>query len=485
MQNRFNYIMQLLMSSAVAASLCCLSVFASCEADKINADPSLMLEFSTDTVAFDTIFTKDGSTTKMFKVYNRSGNKLLISEIALSDGSHYRVNLDGVSASRFSNVVINARDSMTVFVQVDMDSRDNDALPFIVKDSLQFLTNGNRQKVILQAYGREAKRLDKFTVERDTVLNPELPFLISDTLRVAAGATLTINAGCQLYFRKTAVLYVEGRLLVNGTREAYVEFRGDRSDYMNTVPPLNYDMASAQWDGIRFAEGSFGNEFRFADVRNTTNGIIIDSTRTDASCFTAEYCYLRNASGNLFTAVNAKAGLYNCLIYNAGGYVFDLSGGEYEMCQNTVANYYSYSWGGRTVPVSVMRDFYRDSKLPFKAEVSNCIFYGNYSNELTFEQYGENEELDYSFRNCLVKMLASAINAKFKDCVLDDPMFVFRSWEDDFREANPHLYDFHLQAGSPAIDNGNVQTGQRFPEDLDGNPRLSGGNCCIGAYEYE
>ena len=81
------------MSSAVAASLCCLSVFASCEADKINADPSLMLEFSTDTVAFDTIFTGDGSTTKMFKVYNRSGNKLLISEIALSDGSHYRVNL--------------------------------------------------------------------------------------------------------------------------------------------------------------------------------------------------------------------------------------------------------------------------------------------------------------------------------------------------------------------------------------------------------
>lgn len=374
---------------------------------------------------------------------------------------------------------------MTVFVQVDMDSRDNDALPFIVKDSLQFLTNGNRQKVILQAYGREAKRLDKFTIERDTVLNPELPFLISDTLKVAKGATLTINAGCQLYFRKTAVLYVEGRLVVNGTREAYVEFRGDRSDYMNTVPPLNYDMASAQWDGIRFAEGSFGNEFRFADVRNTTNGIIIDSTRTDASCFTAEYCYLRNASGNLFTAVNAKAGLYNCLIYNAGGYVFDLSGGEYEMCQNTVANYYSYSWGGRTVPVSVMRDFYRDSKLPFKAEVSNCIFYGNYSNELTFEQYGENEELDYSFRNCLVKMLASAINAKFKDCALEDPMFVFRSWEDDFREANPHLYDFHLQAGSPAIDNGNVQTGQRFPEDLDGNPRLSGGNCCIGAYEYE
>lgn len=462
-----------------------LAAMVACEQDKINYDSSLKLEFSTDTVFFDTIFTGDGSTTKMFKIYNRANNRLQISQVFLSENSRYLVNLDGVSAKQFSDVIINARDSMTVFVQVDMDSRDNDALPFIVKDSLQFLTNGNRQKVILQAYGREAKRLDKFIVERDTVFNPELPFLISDTLKVAKGATLTINAGCQLYFRKTAVLYVEGSLVVNGTREAYVEFRGDRSDYMNTVPPLNYDMASAQWDGIRFAEGSFGNEFRFADVRNTTNGIIIDSTRTDASCFTAEYCYLRNASGNLFTAVNAKAGLYNCLIYNAGGYVFDLSGGEYEMCQNTVANYYSYSWGGRTVPVSVMRDFYRDSKLPFKAEVSNCIFYGNYSNELTFEQYGENEELDYSFRNCLVKMLASAINAKFKDCVLEDPMFVFRSWEDDFREANPHLYDFHLQAGSPAIDNGNVQTGQRFPEDLDGNPRLSGGNCCIGAYEYE
>lgn len=484
MQNRFNYIRQLLMSAAIAASLCCLSVFASCEADKINADPSLMLEFSTDTVFFDTIFTGDGSTTKMFKIYNRANNRLQISQVFLSENSRYLVNLDGVSAKQFSDVIINARDSMIVFVQVDMDSRDN-ALPFIVKDSLQFLTNGNRQKVILQAYGRDAKRLDKFVVKNDTTFNPEKPFLISDTLKVAKGATLTINAGCQLYFRKTAVLYVEGRLVVNGTREAYVEFRGDRSDYMNTVPPLSYDMASAQWDGIRFAAGSFGNALRFADVRNTSNGIIIDSTVTDNDCLIAEFCYIRNSAGNLFTATNAKASIYNSLIYNAGGYVLELSGGDYEFCQNTVANYYSYSWGGRTVPISLMRNFYRDSMLPFKADVSNCIFYGNYSNELIFEQYAENEELDYSFKNCLVKMLASAINAKFKDCVLEDPMFVFQSWEDDFREANPHLYDFHLQAGSPAIDNGNVQTGQRFPEDLDGNPRLSGGNCCIGAYEYE
>lgn len=483
MQNRFNYIRQLLMSAAIAASLCCLSVFASCEADKINADPSLMLEFSTDTVFFDTIFTGDGSTTKMFKIYNRANNRLQISQVFLSENSRYLVNLDGVSASRFSNVVINAKDSMTVFVQVDMDSGDN-ALPFIVKDSLQFLTNGNRQKVILQAYGREAKRLDKFTVERDTVLNPELPFLISDTLKVAKGATLTINAGCQLYFRKTAVLYVEGSLVVNGTREAYVEFRGDRSDYMNTVPPLSYDMASAQWDGIRFAAGSFGNEFRFADVRNTTNGIIIDSTRTDASCFTAEYCYLRNASGNLFTAVNAKARLYNCLIYNAGGYVFDLSGGEYEMCQNTVANYYSYSWGGRTVPISLMRDFTGETKIPLKVTASNCIFYGNYNNELMFESYEDGSELDCKFVNCLVKLLAANVTQQFTNCVLDAPLFVFQAWDDEYREANPHLYDFHLQNGSPAIGAGDVATGQRFPEDLDGNLRLSGNNCCIGAYEY-
>lgn len=460
-----------------------LAAMVACEQDKINYDSSLKLEFSTDTVFFDTIFTGDGSTTKMFKIYNRASNRLQISQVFLSENSRYHVNLDGVSAKQFSDVMINARDSMIVFVQVDVDKRDEN-LPFLVEDSLQFVTNGNKQKVVLQAYGRDAKRLDKFVVKNDTTFNPEKPFLISDTLKVSKGATLTINAGCQLYFRKTAVLYVEGSLVVNGTREAYVEFRGDRSDYMNTVPPLSYDMASAQWDGIRFAAGSFGNVLHFADIRNTSNGITIDSTVTDNDCLIAEFCYIRNSAGNLFTATNAKARIYNSLIYNAGGYVLELSGGDYEFCQNTVANYYSYSWGGRTVPISLMRDFIGETKIPLKLIASNCIFYGNYNNELMFESYDDGSVSDCKFVNCLVKLLAANVTQQFINCVLDAPLFLFQAWDDEYSEANPHLYDFHLQNGSPAIGAGDVTTGQRFPEDLDGNPRLSGNNCCIGAYEY-
>ena len=70
----------------------------SCKKDVLITDPSAKLEFSTDTVIFDTVFTTVGSITKQLKVYNTHKQPIIISNIYLAGGSNskYRMNVDGI-----------------------------------------------------------------------------------------------------------------------------------------------------------------------------------------------------------------------------------------------------------------------------------------------------------------------------------------------------------------------------------------------------
>ena len=57
----------------------------------------VQLEFSVDTLMFDTIFTTVGSTTQRLKVYNPYQENVLISRIRLAGGdfSNFRLNING------------------------------------------------------------------------------------------------------------------------------------------------------------------------------------------------------------------------------------------------------------------------------------------------------------------------------------------------------------------------------------------------------
>ena len=166
----------------------------SCEDQIVNHDPSVALSFSADTISFDTIFTQKGSATQRLKVYNNSNNKLVISSIELNGTQNFAININGVKTDALQNVEILAKDSMTIFVQVYIDP-SNQNTPFLVTDSISFLTNTNRQQVILTAYGQDAYRISKKTINVDTVWQAEKPYLISDTLKVSAGKTLALQEG--------------------------------------------------------------------------------------------------------------------------------------------------------------------------------------------------------------------------------------------------------------------------------------------------
>ena len=95
--------------------------------EKITTDPSAKLEFSGDTVLFDTVFTTVGSTVASLLVYNPNDKKIVISSIQLAGGSasQFRLNIDGVPGASASNVEISGHDSLYIFVEVTVDPNNN------------------------------------------------------------------------------------------------------------------------------------------------------------------------------------------------------------------------------------------------------------------------------------------------------------------------------------------------------------------------
>jgi hypothetical protein len=458
-----------------------LTTLVSCEEDKISTDPSMYLKFSADTVRFDTIFTDQGSATYKLKVYNPSKNKVLIDKITLNEARNYKMNVSGISSDAVSNTYLNANDSLLIFIQVFIDPNDQ-STPFVVRDSIDFFYNNHTQVLQLEAYGRNILRYRNKTISSDTTFTTAMPIMVSDTLTIEEGATLHLQPGTKLYCQKGAVIYVKGKLISEGTIDNMVEIRGDRDDYMNTVPPLSYDQASGQWGGIRIASTSFGNSLTHTDVRNADFGIQIDSSNTENVKLTVKNSILRNMLYNVIYSVNSKVEIYNSLLYNAGENILHLEGGEYKIIHCTLTNNYSFSWGGRTQPILHYSNKYLGQVLSFKSEMFNSIVHGNYASEIHYDMDLENSAPTYVFKNCLIKQYMKVVDTDiYKDCLLNaSPKFVY----DDIKDDTYRVYDYHLTSASPAIGKADTEISLITPIDLDGNERLVDGVADIGCYEY-
>lgn len=467
----------------ILASVILLTLtLVSCEEDKISTDTSLMLNFSTDTVRFDTIFTEQGSATYKLKVYNPSKNKLLIDRIILNNADNFKMSVSGISADVVSNTYLNAHDSLMIFVQVSIDPND-EKTPFVVRGSIEFFFNSHTQVLPLEAYGRNVKRFKNKVISSDTIITPDIPILISDTLKIDADATLTLKAGTRLYCQKGAVIYVEGTLISEGEQGLMVEIRGDRDDYMNTVPPLSYDQASGQWGGIKIATGSYENVLNYTDVRNADFGIVIDSTNTENTTLTIKNSIIRNMLYNVIHSKNAKLEIYNSLLYNAGENILKLEGGDYNVIHCTLTNNYSFSWGGRTKPILYYSNTFNGDFFDFKCEMYNSIVYGDYRSEIEYKLDTGMMNPIYFFKNCLVKQYMTVVDTDiYRSCIINSsPKFVYEQIKDD----TYRVYDYHLTAGSPAINNADVKYSSEVPIDLDGNQRLLNNRTSdIGCYEY-
>ena len=234
-------------------------LLAACSEDTdFSASPSLRLEFSRDTIAFDTLFTTVGSPTAGLVVRNRNSDALRISNVRLGSGgsSGFSVLVDGQYGSSMSDLEIRGKDSIFVYAAVELERNGAD-VPLMVKDSLIFtLESGVQQQVALLAYGRDVTFMRGEVIATDSLL-PGGHYVIYDSLVVAPDATLALEKGTTLYFHDKAFLRVEGTLDARGSLEQPVVMRGDRTDNMFSYLP--YDRVPGQWGGVVFSSTSNNN----------------------------------------------------------------------------------------------------------------------------------------------------------------------------------------------------------------------------------
>ena len=151
----------------------------SCQKDSFTTSPGAFLSIETDTLNFDTVFTTTGSITQRFKIFNDNDKGIHISTIQLKGGisSPFKINAMGIPGPVISNVDVADNDSLYVFVSVTINPSAAN-LPFIVRDSVEIWSNGNKKIVQLEAFGRNAHFFKSAIIDNDETWNNDLPYVI-------------------------------------------------------------------------------------------------------------------------------------------------------------------------------------------------------------------------------------------------------------------------------------------------------------------
>lgn len=447
---------------------------AGCARDRLSLDPAHRLNFSTDTLTFDTVFTTLGSATRYFTVVNPHDKKIRISHLRLAGGdqSPFRLNIDGQPASELHDVEIPANDSIYVFVAVTIDP-NSDNNPFVVYDSVLFETNGNEQRVVLQAWGQNAHFFYGQVIGTQEWYNDK-PYVIIHSILVDTNATLTIHSGCRIYLHADSRFYVAGTLRVLGQKGDSVQFRGDR------LEPYFVDLPG-NWQGIHLLKTSKDNLIEYAVIKESIVGIRVDSLKvTAAPKLTLRNSIIRLTLSSGLLGITADIYAENCLIHSCGEWNVQLEyGGNYEFQNCTFANA-STIVTQHQKPVLRMSNYYYyrdelgDQYLPanLNAFFGNCIIYGTLSNEVDRDAIAA-ATFNYTFRNCLLQ-LADTVN-------INQPSFinVIKNQNPLFVSPDYDKQNYRLQAQSPCINTGydnGVST------DLDGRPRVLPPD--LGCYEF-
>lgn len=445
-------------------------------------DDSAKLEFSLDTVIFDTVFTNIGSTTNRLKVYNPYKQTIIISSIRLGKGgnSNFRLNINGLAANNAEDIEIPAKDSIFIFVEVTVDPNNSNS-PLVIQDSIIFMTNGNTQDINLVAWGQDAHYFNGQVIPGGTWINDK-PYLVYNSIALDSGETLTIQEGAQIHFHRNSRFYVypTANLIVQGTVDNPVVFQGDRLESM-------YDDIPGQWVGI-WLWGSNGSQHVIdnAIIKNAIIGIEIDTLNdyTTPSLILSN-SIIKNMNAVGLYALGSNVLTYNCVFANCGQYAVGLAiGGAYEMYHCTIGNYWNYS--NRTTGSVLLNNYYKDVNGDIqirsleKAYFGNCIVVGNKDNEVEVDMYpGYTDYFNYMFDHCLLK-----VNENIDIADVEHFLSIEANKASDFVDSAEN--DYQLESTSFAIDKGdiNIVNTTYWGIDLIGNSRTIDTAPDLGAYEY-
>ena len=415
------------------------------------------LEFSLDTLVFDTVFTTVGSTTQQFKIYNRENKSVNIEEIELMGGSNspFRMNIDGQKGTKLENIELFANDSLYAFVEVTLDLNGG-TLPLIVEDSIRFKTNGKDQYVKLAVWGQDA--YFHYKDVNEGIWPNDKPHVIYGYAAVDSAKTLTIQAGTDIFLHKNSILYVyKSTLNVEGTLGNEVVFQGDRLE-------PDYDGVSGQYYGIYFQEAR-PSSIEYAIIKNGTSGIHLYSEDQTSSGYTLtlKNTIIENqARYGVFIYSGAKVKAENCIISKNGTHaLLVLEGGDFNFNHCNLLGY-----GNSQNPAVGISNYFKNSSTNTtnvssiqEGKLYNCILSGNLETELAFDTIQmPGVQLNFDFKNCLIKSKEIPTNSFYQNIL----------WNKNPQFTDVSKNDFEFSLNSILNANG-ISTG--IMSDIFGNPR--------------
>ena len=462
-------------------------LIGSCRKDDVFTNAPVSLNFSTDSVNFDTIFSlKDSgvigtprSVTLRLIVTNPNENAVKTS-IQMQGNQYglFKLNADGIPGSgnlqKIDNLEIRGKDSIYVFIQTYINPDLTNE--FQVTDNILFNTNGNLQKVVALTYAMNANYFKNDTISVDETWQGSKPYVIYDDLFIKPGVTLTINPGVKIHSHNNSTIYVWGTLKILGTTDNPVVLQGDRLG-------VDYSEVPNQWNGIHFLQSSVNNKIQGAIIKNGFVGVRVDSVSLNGNPkleLSQTIIQDMGAVGLLSYSSYIKAD--NNLISDCGQYTFlgDL-GGRYDFTFNTFAAIGS-SAARKNATFTITNTPYRNQSgaiimaFPLSYNLRNNIIWGSNEDEINFVRDEQGVTLNTNIKNNNIKstlfrdeLIQSTLKID-KNQVNYDPLFV------DYIKKN-----YKLKGGS--ICTGAAETGTGITVDLAGKFRSF--SPTIGAYEPE
>ena len=475
---------------------------ASCQQDRVfEGGGPIPLEFSLDTLRFDTVFTEVGSVTRSFKIYNQLEEAVIIDKISLNDeASFFRMNVDGIAGDEVENTRIEALDSIWVFIEATIDpNQPLSVSPFVVEDVVNIQASESDYTIHLEAWGQNANYIpSRFSDSEINSLscdggiitwNDPRPYVIYGVLGldncrlvIAPGTDIYVHGGVGInedigvFNDGILVILPNSSIEVQGTADNPVRIRSDRLE-------TEFREVAGQWAGILIQEGSRNNIFNHTLIQHSIVGISVDS----AASLVMNSCEIGFTSGSGLSAQHANVTATNCLFYqNLTNGITLGYGGEYTFNHCTSANYENQGAALSATNIRCTDPLCQEEILfnPLSLTMNNCILTGNDDDEISFFDLTEGNDLNafrYEMNNCFLNVNEILQVGQFPN-FFDNCINCLSVTRQDSLFLDLEMQDYHLDTLSAAIDQGLFLP--FVSDDLDGNPREAN-LVDVGCYEFQ
>ena len=414
----------------------------------IDPAPGQALRFDDDTLFFDTVFTQRRTVTHRVRVFNPNPKAITLSQVrvgAASSPFSFYVNGQASKDGVVKDVQILGNDSAYVLVSAELGSSGRDSA-LLIRDSLNFTVGGRggEQRVQLMAYGQDAHYLRDdsglVVLPCNTVFTPDKPWVLLNSVFVPYGCTLTVQAGAKVRLFANANIFVQGTLLVQGTKEHKALFAGTRLE-------RDYQYIPGQWGAIVLLDSSQGNRIDGAIIENGLRGVQVNlpGTVADPASVVISNTLIRNMSDVGIYGFSGNVLAYNTVIADCQSFnIAGLQGGYYRFWHCTTAYSGNTPFSRKNQSVA-FADNYEDQAQNkvfvnrLKLNLYNNIISGDQDEELFIGPAKSTDPLDTILMNNYITSRRGLWRGANK----------FHSGNADFYK--PYYYDFHPDSLMPGV----------------------------------